>query len=149
MAILELDPFIPTTAHLMPILDRKHLLEMMSQLMEIRRILIEHQPPPISWPDLGRVPLPRSIPIPRRDWVRPGDESVQIDIPRYALTQFPLDMAVLASAGPRVVRPLQMREPMVNGIGDTTCAHNAKSPYLRCAINPCGPCEGCGDYSCD
>jgi len=38
---------------------------------------------------------------------------------------------------------------MVNGIGDTTCAHNAKSPYLRCAINPCGPCEGCGDYSCD
>ena len=96
----------------MPILDRKHLLEMMSQLMESRRILIEHQPPPISCPDLDRVPLPRSVPISKRDWVRPGDE-------------------------------------MVNGIGDTTCAHNAKSPYIRCAIKPCGPCEGCGDYSCD
>ena len=32
-------------------------------------------------------------------------------------------------------------------IGDPTCTHNAKSPYLRCAINPCGPCNGCIDYA--
>ncbi len=31
-------------------------------------------------------------------------------------------------------------------IGDQTCANNAKSVHLRCAINPCGPCEGCPDY---
>lgn len=31
-------------------------------------------------------------------------------------------------------------------IGDQTCAYNAKSAYLRCAMNPCGPCEGCPDY---
>lgn len=31
-------------------------------------------------------------------------------------------------------------------IGDTTCKNNAHSPHLRCTINPCGPCEGCGDY---
>jgi hypothetical protein len=31
-------------------------------------------------------------------------------------------------------------------IGDTSCANNAKSPFLRCAVNPCGPCEGCKDY---
>ncbi|MGK7930303.1 MAG: DUF6464 family protein [Microcystaceae cyanobacterium] len=31
-------------------------------------------------------------------------------------------------------------------IGDITCRYNARSPYLRCAINPCGPCEGCSSY---
>jgi hypothetical protein len=31
-------------------------------------------------------------------------------------------------------------------IGDTSCLNNARSPHLRCAINPCGPCEGCPDY---
>ena len=31
-------------------------------------------------------------------------------------------------------------------IGDRTCTHNARSSYLRCAINPCGPCEGCADH---
>ncbi|MEM8827854.1 MAG: DUF6464 family protein [Cyanobacteria bacterium P01_G01_bin.19] len=28
-------------------------------------------------------------------------------------------------------------------IGDTDCANNARSPYIRCAINPEGPCEDC------
>ena len=31
-------------------------------------------------------------------------------------------------------------------IGDVSCRNNAKSPYLRCAINPSGPCEGCSSY---
>ncbi|NDJ20987.1 hypothetical protein GS682_04870 [Nostoc sp. B(2019)] len=31
-------------------------------------------------------------------------------------------------------------------IGDTTCKFNARSPLIRCAINPSGPCEGCGYY---
>lgn len=31
-------------------------------------------------------------------------------------------------------------------IGDRRCIHNARSYYLRCAINPCGPCEGCPDF---
>ncbi len=31
-------------------------------------------------------------------------------------------------------------------IGDITCLHNACSPYLRCAINPYGPCETCSSY---
>ncbi|BAZ43593.1 hypothetical protein NIES4102_05940 [Chondrocystis sp. NIES-4102] len=31
-------------------------------------------------------------------------------------------------------------------IGDTTCVNNANSPYIRCAINPSGPCEGCVHY---
>lgn len=27
-----------------------------------------------------------------------------------------------------------------------TCKFNAQSRYLRCAVNPCGPCENCGLY---
>jgi hypothetical protein len=31
-------------------------------------------------------------------------------------------------------------------IGDPSCVFNARSPLLRCAVNPLGPCEGCSDY---
>ncbi|MEN9220863.1 MAG: DUF6464 family protein [Thermostichus sp. BF3_bins_97] len=31
-------------------------------------------------------------------------------------------------------------------IGDPTCRYNAHSLELRCAVNPCGPCEGCPHY---
>lgn len=31
-------------------------------------------------------------------------------------------------------------------IGDTTCINNAHSPYIRCAINPDGPCDECTHY---
>jgi len=28
-------------------------------------------------------------------------------------------------------------------IGDMTCKFNARSPYIRCAVNPIGPCHEC------
>ncbi len=28
-------------------------------------------------------------------------------------------------------------------IGDISCKYNARSGYLRCAVNPSGPCENC------
>ncbi len=31
-------------------------------------------------------------------------------------------------------------------IGDSSCSYNARSEILRCAVNPQGPCEGCGFY---
>ena len=31
-------------------------------------------------------------------------------------------------------------------IGDITCRFNARSPYLRCAENPMGPCQDCRAY---
>ncbi|MFB2983019.1 DUF6464 family protein [Microseira sp. BLCC-F43] len=31
-------------------------------------------------------------------------------------------------------------------IGDITCQFNARSAYLRCAVNPDGPCQGCRYY---
>ncbi|WP_442942544.1 DUF6464 family protein [Nostoc sp.] len=32
------------------------------------------------------------------------------------------------------------------GLGLRTCKYNARSRMLRCAVNPCGPCEGCSHY---
>ncbi len=31
-------------------------------------------------------------------------------------------------------------------IGKVSCKYNARSPYIRCAINPCGPCQDCRHY---
>ena len=31
-------------------------------------------------------------------------------------------------------------------IGDISCKYNARSGYVRCAVNPSGPCEGCRFY---
>jgi hypothetical protein len=31
-------------------------------------------------------------------------------------------------------------------IGDITCQFNARSAYLRCAVNPSGPCHECPHY---
>ena len=31
-------------------------------------------------------------------------------------------------------------------IGDISCRYNARSGYLRCAVNPMGPCKGCSLY---
>lgn len=31
-------------------------------------------------------------------------------------------------------------------LGDATCEFNARSPLIRCAVNPEGPCEGCRQY---
>ncbi len=31
-------------------------------------------------------------------------------------------------------------------VGNTNCLYNAHSPYIRCAVNPCGPCEDCPHY---
>lgn len=31
-------------------------------------------------------------------------------------------------------------------IGDITCQFNARSAYIRCAVNPYGPCKDCPAY---
>lgn len=37
-------------------------------------------------------------------------------------------------------------EALAYPIGDLTCEYNARSNYLRCAINPEGPCQCCAYY---
>ncbi|GAB4238320.1 MAG: hypothetical protein Kow0049_24880 [Stanieria sp.] len=31
-------------------------------------------------------------------------------------------------------------------VGDVSCRYNAHSPYIRCAVNPGGPCQDCIHY---
>ncbi len=31
-------------------------------------------------------------------------------------------------------------------VGDISCEYNARCGYLRCAVNPSGPCDGCRFY---
>ncbi|NJL01854.1 MAG: hypothetical protein HC910_15310 [Spirulinaceae cyanobacterium SM2_1_0] len=33
-----------------------------------------------------------------------------------------------------------------SSLGEPSCRFNARSPYLRCAVNPSGPCEHCPHY---
>jgi hypothetical protein len=50
-----------------------------------------------------------------------------------------LDTAAESGLAPR-------ERSLVNGqwvVGDSTCRFNARSPLLRCALNPLGPCAGC------
>ncbi|MFB2917343.1 MULTISPECIES: DUF6464 family protein [Aerosakkonema] len=44
--------------------------------------------------------------------------------------------------------PLVMPPPQIDleYIGDTSCKFNARSPYLRCTVNPLGPCQDCHHY---
>lgn len=40
----------------------------------------------------------------------------------------------------------QTRVSSYANIGDLSCEYNARSPFLRCAINPSGPCQNCQHY---
>ncbi|MGB3493369.1 MAG: DUF6464 family protein [Elainellaceae cyanobacterium] len=31
-------------------------------------------------------------------------------------------------------------------IGNIACQYNARSPHIRCAVNPIGPCSECSQY---
>lgn len=59
-----------------------------------------------------------------------GRERLRIAIERASLTTL-------------IVPPQPLNQ---NYIGDTSCKFNARSPHLRCAINPDGPCDGCVHY---
>ncbi|MBW4682366.1 MAG: hypothetical protein KME19_20070 [Microcoleus vaginatus WJT46-NPBG5] len=37
-------------------------------------------------------------------------------------------------------------ERMGQFLGDPSCRFNARSAYIRCAVNPIGPCQECPQY---
>lgn len=71
-----------------------------------------------------------------------------------AQAQERLRSAIAASANHRFQRSfpqmLSQDYQYVEGIGylmgDSTCRFNARSAYLRCAVNPSGPCHECPYY---
>ncbi|MFW9260752.1 hypothetical protein A4S05_17615 [Nostoc sp. KVJ20] len=52
--------------------------------------------------------------------------------------------------GQQNFRPVESDRYYLEGvgylIGDISCKFNARSGYMRCAVNPEGPCNGCRHY---
>ena len=51
---------------------------------------------------------------------------------------------------PQTIRPTEGDRYYLEGvgylIGDISCKFNARSGYMRCAVNPSGPCQDCRHY---
>ncbi len=51
---------------------------------------------------------------------------------------------------PQTIRPIEGDRYYLEGvgylIGDISCKFNARSGYMRCAVNPSGPCQACRHY---
>jgi hypothetical protein len=47
---------------------------------------------------------------------------------------------------PSASSPLHYQSGIGYVIGDSSCAFNARSPHIRCAVNPHGPCSDCRFY---
>jgi hypothetical protein len=76
-------------------------------------------------------------------------ERVRLEIPRqYQFTEPSGESFQLLEGRFEIAREavLLPRINAINVIGDTTCQYNARSRMIRCAVNPCGPCEGCQHY---
>ncbi|MGM3309246.1 DUF6464 family protein [Anabaena sp. WFMT] len=48
------------------------------------------------------------------------------------------------------IRPVEIDRYYLEGVGylvgDISCQFNARSGYVRCAVNPSGPCQDCRHY---
>lgn len=64
--------------------------------------------------------------------------------------QLAVDFAANERFRPTARQTRQPDEHYVEGmglvIGDITCQLNARSPFIRCAANPFGPCQDCQEY---
>ncbi|MBH8573174.1 hypothetical protein I8752_09120 [Nostocaceae cyanobacterium CENA369] len=67
-------------------------------------------------------------------------------------TRLRMRQAAMNLSGVRVqqIRPIEGDRYYLEGvgylIGDISCKFNAQSGYIRCAVNPSGPCQGCRHY---
>ncbi|MEB3321912.1 MAG: DUF6464 family protein [Synechococcaceae cyanobacterium] len=111
--------------------------------VELRQIetdrLIEH----LEVEDLSRVPHPGR-------WLRHDGRSFLIlqRRHRYRLRDGRYQLAVVALQVRAQDRPADAR--WWNGrwvIGDPACRFNARTPLLRCAVLPEGPCERCAHHT--
>jgi len=66
---------------------------------------------------------------------------------RYRLRHGRYDLAAVALQVKPERQPADAR-PFAHGwvIGDPRCRYNARSPLLRCAVLPDGPCERCAHF---
>ena len=67
---------------------------------------------------------------------------------RYRLRQGRYELAAVALQVKTEQQPADARKWCGQWvIGDPSCRFNARSPLLRCAVMPDGPCECCAHYS--
>lgn len=61
-----------------------------------------------------------------------------------------LSAAISTATSRQIPRTLAPDQTYLEGVGylvgDITCRFNARSAYLRCAVNPAGPCQECRHY---
>ncbi len=67
-----------------------------------------------------------------------------------AQSRLRMAMAAVERRGMQTIQRASGEQQYVEGIGfltgDITCRFNARSPHLRCAVNPVGPCQDCRYY---
>jgi hypothetical protein len=92
---------------------------------------------------------PGEIPHPGR-WLTLGERSYLVlqRRHRYQLQGGRYELASVALLVKRQRRPDDAR-PWNGGwvIGDPRCRFNARSPLLRCAVLPMGPCDRCSHFT--
>jgi hypothetical protein len=98
-------------------------------------------------PSLGQVQL-ESVPQPGSAIAHGGTwymvlerrHRYQFHANRYRLTRITL----YVQAAPQAEDKYWLGDRWI--IGDASCRYNARSPLLRCAPAPAGPCQGCRHY---
>ncbi|MGF1537707.1 MAG: DUF6464 family protein [Elainellaceae cyanobacterium] len=72
------------------------------------------------------------------------------DTPLRGWLQRPSPLTIDRFTPPPSLRPSLPERRYIPGlgyiIGNISCRFNARSGYLRCAVNPMGPCQGCSLY---
>lgn len=90
-----------------------------------------------------------AVPQPGR-WLEHGERSYLVlqRRHRYRLRAGRYELASIALQVKAERQPADAR-PWGQGwvIGDPLCRYNARSPLLRCAVLPAGPCERCAHFA--
>ena len=97
----------------------------------------------LEWPDLGAVPQPGL-------WFQVGERSFLVlqRHHRYRLCNGRYQLASVALQVKVQRQPEDARWWNHHWvIGDPSCRFNARTPLLRCAVLPEGPCERCAHYA--
>lgn len=96
--------------------------------------------------ELGQIEIPRSGYFDRILMDYPGypRDRDRIEIPRQRMPS--TEISFTEPSGVPLQEIMSPIPNTINAIGDVSCEYNAKSKYLRCTVNPCGPCEGCQHY---
>ena len=111
--------------------------------VELRHIVDDRLISSLEVPGLAEIPFPGR-------WLSHGGVSYLVlqRRHRYRLRQGRYELAVMALQVKPEQQPADARHWQGQWvIGDPSCRFNARSPLLRCAVMPEGPCERCAHYS--